>query len=193
MHLTKITSARKAGFKRKVLHRRKEPRRTTVTYLKQKSSFFVASLSLIAFIAGNMVGQHGWYAFWKATLGKYDDSLITYTGTVTPIAFVPDYEKWAQYGGNAEEHFYREVPKDALVPLPPYDSAALRRHDHEDGVYSVGNAGSYDTGAEGEGSHPGVDIRVPEGTPVRSIANGIVTSVREDIGGFGKLVVTSGK
>lgn len=189
MHLTRITTAKKAGFKRTSLHRQKEKRGQAVSYLKQKTSFFMAALSIMAFVAGNMAGEHGWYAFMKAVVGNVDDALIVYTGTVSPIEFVPDYSKWSTYGGNSEEHTYRQVPKDILIPLPRYDQSDAKKGFDTTGVYSVGDRGSYATGAEGDGSHPGVDIRVPVGTPVRSIANGIVTHVREDSGGFGLFIV----
>lgn len=192
MKRMRLSTARKVGFSKKVLRLRKDHPRMTLHYMKQKSSFFVAAFSLIAFLSGNMLGQHGWYAFWKAALGQYDDTLITYTGTVPPIAFVPDYGKWALYGGNPEENTFKQVPKDMLIPLPPYDQKKEKKgYEGADAgdVYSVGHMGSYKTGGEGDGSHIGVDIRVPEGTPVRSIANGIVTRVAEDPGGFGKLIV----
>lgn len=189
MHYTRITTASKVGFRKSSLHKRKEKPKQAATYLKQKSSFFMAALSLAAFVTGNMAGQHGWYAFMKAVLGNVDDALITYTGTVAPIEFVPDYRAWSAYGGDGEQHTYRQVPKDVLVPLPIYNQADAKKGIDPSGVYSVANMGSYDTGAEGTGSHPGVDIRVPVGTPVRAIANGIVTQVREDAGGFGLFVV----
>lgn len=189
MHLTRITSAKKHGFKRTKIHRAKERKGQAASYLKQKSSFFMAALSLVAFVTGNMAGDHGWYAFWKAVLGNADDALITYDGTVTPIELVPDYTKWSAYGGNGEEHTFRQVPKDLLIPLPVYNQADAKKGFDMTGTYSVGNLGSYDTGAEGAGSHPGVDIRVPVGTPIRSIAAGIVTQVREDAGGYGQYIV----
>jgi murein DD-endopeptidase MepM/ murein hydrolase activator NlpD len=189
MHLTRITSAKKHGFKRTKIHRAKERKGQAASYLKQKSSFFMAALSLVAFVTGNMAGDHGWYAFWKAVLGNADDALVTYDGTVTPIELVPDYTKWSAYGGNGEEHTFRQVPKDLLIPLPVYNQADAKKGFDMTGTYSVGNLGSYDTGAEGAGSHPGVDIRVPVGTPIRSIAAGIVTQVREDAGGYGQYIV----
>lgn len=189
MHCTRITTAKKHGFKRKSLVRRKERPRQASAFLKQKTSFFMAALSLSAFVMGNMAGEHGWYAFWKAVLGNADDALITYTGTVAPIEFVPDYSKWSAYGGNSDEHTFRQVPKDLLIPLPIYSQSEAKKGFDATGVYSVGDQGSYDTGAEGAGSHPGVDIRVPVGTPIRSIANGIVTQVREDSGGYGLYIV----
>ncbi len=191
MHLTRIRSAKSVGFQASSLYPRKEPKFQSLHYLKQRSSFFVASLSLIAFITGNMMGEHGWYAFWHSVFGKYDDSLITYTGTVPPIAFVPDYKKWSMYGGDPEAHTYRQVPQDLLIPLPAYDAQKQRASQDflANLVYSVGDQGSYETGAEKGGSHPGTDIRVPVGTPIRSIANGIVTAVKEDKGGYGLYVV----
>lgn len=189
MHLTHITTAKKAGFRKSHLHTKKERPKQTVSYLKQKSSFFMAAVSLFAFVAGNMAGDHGWYAFWKAVVGNADDALITYNGTVTPVALVPDYSEWGMYGGDSEQHTFRQVPKDSLIPMPAYDQAAAKKGLDMTGVYSVGNMGSYQTGAENGGSHPGVDIRVPVGTPVRSIAAGIVTHVREDVGGFGYFIV----
>lgn len=188
----RLATAKKAGFSPRAIRAKRELPRQTIGYMKQKSSFLVAAFSLCAFISGNMLGQHGWYAFWKAALGQYDDSLIVYSGTVTPVALVPDYTKWSQYGGNGEEHTFRQVPKDLLIPLPAYDSRMEKKHfdDAPEGdVFSIGHMGSYETGAEGDGSHIGVDIRVPVGTPIRAIANGIVTSVRDDVGGFGKLIV----
>src|SRR3989344_3841922 len=179
-----LTSKHRFGFKVAPLHVRKGPRRYPLQYLKQRSSFWIAALSLIAFVAGNMVGQNGWYAFWKSVLGGYDDSLIVDTGTLAPIERVPDYERWSLYGGSPEAHTFRQVPAHLLVPLPVYKLANIH-----DSVYSVGHMGSYDEGTDGTGSHPGVDIRTPIGTPVVAIVNGIVTDVRDDPGGFGQLIV----
>ncbi len=181
---------KKFGFRVNLLHKKREPH--AFHYLRQQKSFWIAALSLVAFVTGNMVGQHGWYAFWKSVLGGVDDSLIVYTGTVSPIEMVPDYEKWSQYGGNVDVHTYRQVPQDVFVYLPTYKSASQRSADISHGrgndVYSVGYLGSYATGAEGDGSHPAVDIRAPEGTPVRNIANGVVSEIKEG-GGFGNVIV----
>jgi len=160
-------------------------------FLSQRSSFWIATLSVMAFVMGNMVGQHGWYLFMASVLGRGDDSLIVYTGTVSPLKKIPDYARWATYGGNNDLHTFRQVPTDLLVDLPLYDQDAQRRTRTASmtaSVYSVGHRGSYATGAEDSGSHPGVDIRVPIGTPVRAIANGIVSEVKQG-GGFGNAVV----
>lgn len=182
--MTQLTSSKKMGFRAVPLHRHVEPH--AFHYLAQRTSFWVAVLSLLAFVTGNMIGQHGWQVFWKSVLGRDDDSLIVYTGTVTPIALVPDYIRWNNYGGNPQEHTFREVPQDLLIPLPPYTTSL--RNEQARLIYSVSYMGSYATGAENSGSHPAVDIRVPIGTPVRTIASGIVSEVK-DASGFGKTVV----
>ncbi|MDP7247632.1 MAG: M23 family metallopeptidase [Candidatus Peribacteraceae bacterium] len=181
---------KKFGFRVNPLHRKREPH--AFHYLRQQKSFWIAALSLVAFVTGNMLGQHGWYAFWKSVLGGVDDSLIVYTGTVSPIEMVPDYSKWSQYGGNVDAHTYRQVPQDVFVYLPTYKSSLQREvnilHGRGNDVYSVGYLGSYATGAENSGSHPGADIRAPEGTPVKNIMNGVVSEIKEG-GGFGNLIV----
>ena len=159
---------------------------------RQKLSFLIAALSLIAFVSGNMVGQHGWYAFWKTVLGKEDESMITYAGFIAPIDRVPDYAKWAQYGGDVRSHSYRQVPQNVLVPLPRYDEAGLRNGTADAFtklVYSVGNLGRYSDGKDHGGSHVGVDIAVPLGTPVVSIGNGIVMKVSTQSYGYGHHVL----
>ncbi|MDD5026235.1 MAG: M23 family metallopeptidase [Candidatus Peribacteraceae bacterium] len=188
MHLT---SSKRMGFSATPLHCKREPH--AFHFLSQRASFWIASLSLLAFVIGNMIGQHGWYVFWKSVLGKVDDSAILYTGTVTPVEWVPDMLCWAKYGGDPSTHAFRQVPKDCLMGLPSYDAVSQRdaskAHGYGNDLYSVGYLGSYTTGAEGTGSHPGVDIRMPVGTPVRAIANGIVVRSESSNGGFGKVIV----
>jgi hypothetical protein len=178
------------GFKVRAVYKLKKP--SVFRLARQRISFLIASLSLFAFVIGNMVGQHGWYAFWKSVLGKEDDTQIAFVGMVPPIEKVPDYSKWAQYGGNPEQNTYRLVPQDVLVPLPSYDLAEQRMktgNTEADEVFSVGNLGDYKTGADHSGSHPGVDIRVPQGTPVESIGNGIVEKTAMLDTGYGHYVI----
>ncbi len=184
-----MTPHPRTRFRTKGLYRHKQPH--AFHFVSKRYSFWVATLSVFTFVVGNMVGQHGWFAFWHSVMGKVDDASIVFTGTVPPIDRVPDYALWAQYGGDPEVHTFRMVPEQALVPLPVY-AASHAGHDlHEKGLpssYSIGNLGSYRTGVENSGSHVGVDIRVPVGTPVLAIANGIVETVRDVNGGFGRYV-----
>ena len=177
---THTVSRQKMGFDLHPLNPKKEPH--PIFFLGQRGSFWIATLSVMAFLVGNMMGQHGWHLFWASVLGRSDDSLIVYTGTVAPVAQVPNYGDWSGYGGNSDSHTYRQVPDSIFIDLPKY--SAIDMHS----VYSVAWKGSYTSDSENTGSHPGVDIRVPEGTPVVSIANGIVDTVKSG-GGFGNVVV----
>ncbi len=179
-----LVSRKSLGFRATPLHRTLEPH--AFHYLAQRTSFWVAVLSVLAFVTGNMIGQHGWQVFWKSVMGRDDDSLIVYTGTVTPIALVPDYVRWGRYGGNPQEHTFREVPSDLLIALPAYSSTL--QDETARAIYSVSYMGSYETGNENSGSHPAVDIRVPIGTPVRAVASGIVSEVKSATG-FGNTIV----
>lgn len=177
---------RRHGFTIRNVHTVAEPH--AFHYLSQRASFWIASFAIIAYIAGNMMGQYGWHTFWASVLGKTDDSLIVYTGTVTPIAQVPDYMRWGQYGGNAKEHTFAQVPSNFLVTLPKYDANSASGDGGS--VYSMGHLGSYATGEENSGSHVGVDIRVPVGTPIRSVMNGVVERVdTNNAGGLGTMVM----
>ncbi|MSR86943.1 M23 family metallopeptidase [Candidatus Peribacteria bacterium] len=183
-----IVSKRKFGFTSSSVYRRKEPH--AFKYLSERATFWIAVLSVFAFVTGNMVGQHGWHVFWASVLGEGSDSMIVFTGMAPPIAQVPDYERWAKLGGDIRKNTYRQVPKDMLVSLPTYkrygddltSDSGLRR------VYFVEHLGTYETG-RGKGSHVGEDISVPEGTPVLSVANGIIDSIGYQAGGYGHYVV----
>jgi Peptidase family M23 len=159
---------------------------TPQEFFSQRVTFLIAIFTVLAFVMGNMVGTHGWHVFWSSVLGEQiPDSAITFDGTVAPVAQVPDLQKWGKLGGNTRDHTFREVPADLLIPLPPYSSAAV---DQKAGsYYFVDYMGTYATG-RGEGGHPGIDIAVPVGTPVQSIAAGVVIKSEQDSGGFGKFV-----
>lgn len=185
MHLKRLRSARAVGFSSRTIWQQAE---TPVSwkYLQHKSSFLIASLALIAFVAGNMLGKNGWEVFWKSVMGKFDDSLIAYEGTVSPVAEVADFTCWARFGGGSYDHTWRQVPEECRISLPRY--AVNSDGEPSDPVYSVGYMGDYQ-GREGHGSHPGIDIRIPVGTPVRAVMNGVVTAVGNNSGGYGKFVV----
>lgn len=182
-----IVSKRRFGFTSGSLYRRREPH--ALKYLSERATFWIAVLSVFAFVTGNMVGQHGWHVFWKSVMGEGSDSMIVFTGMTPPIAQVPDYDRWAQLGGNIRTHTFRQVPRDLLIPLPRYvhhdenvNDVSLRK------FFYVQHLGTYETG-RGKGSHVGEDISVPEGTPVLSVANGIVHAVSNQPGGYGQYVV----
>lgn len=177
-----------AGFTSSAIYRRREPH--AFAYLSERATFWIAVLSVFAFITGNMIGQHGWVVFWKSVMGESSEATIVFAGMMPPITHVPDLERWQRLGGDMRTHTFRQVPKNLLLPLPRYTRHA---DDVASGpglrtVYFTEHLGTYTTG-RGEGSHPGTDISTPEGTPVVSIGNGIVVRVGNDPDGFGTYIV----
>lgn len=178
----------RSGFRAQAVYKLKKP--SILHVAKQRISFVIASMSLFAFVIGNMVGQHGWYAFWKSVMGRENDATIAFVGTVMPIEKIPDYAEWAKYGGNKQLHTFRQVPEQVLRDLPTYDAQELMKGGGESTLarqaYSTQWAGGYNGS---QGSHAGVDIDAPSGTPVVSIGNGVVEKVSMQDYGFGHYVV----
>ncbi|MDB4979166.1 MAG: subfamily peptidase [Candidatus Peribacteria bacterium] len=170
------------GFRIQPLYRRRQV--SIVSYLSRKFAFWTAMFSLFAFIIGNQVGHYGVNVFMRSVFGDVDNSLIAYDGTVSPLR-VPDYSRLAQYGTSLT---YDMVPPDAYKDLPLYDPVEQRKG-NQASIYSIGYMGSYATGADGTGSHPGVDIRALAGTPVVSSMKGLIVRVAYEKGGFGNYIV----
>jgi murein DD-endopeptidase MepM/ murein hydrolase activator NlpD len=177
-----LKNHKNVGFNHNALHSKKEPH--PLFYLKQRVSFWVASLSLFTFLIGNMMGQHGWYGFWASVLGQEDISAIAYVGTVSPLETVVDYGCWAKFGGDYKVHTYRQSPDSCHRDIPQYTTSTNR-----DDLFSMQYMSSYTATTEGSGTHSGVDIRVPVGTPVRAVMTGKVHRVGDQPRGFGKYVV----
>ena len=124
-----------------------------------------------------------------------------FDGTVMPIAEIPVWTTLTTAEYSAD---YQNIPTAKLGSMPEYrndyftfDSADLVWGFGEHNIirntkitYSVPYAGKYtfDDCGEDCGSHPGVDIKAPNGTPVYAIANGIVSKAATS-GGFGKSIV----
>ncbi|MBI5413919.1 S-layer homology domain-containing protein [Candidatus Peregrinibacteria bacterium] len=121
------------------------------------------------------------------------DVSLRFDGTVMPIQQVPN---WALTGGENTKPYSAYSPWE-LQPLMDYDIAELQSLNTDANTanakitYSTVYLGSYTSEhTENVGSHLGVDIRAPEGTPVFAVANGIVDRANaEDKGGFGKYII----
>jgi murein DD-endopeptidase MepM/ murein hydrolase activator NlpD len=120
-----------------------------------------------------------------------------FTGTVAPIEKVPN---WVALSNAERGMRYEQLPQSKLIPLPEYNTDTFQK-----GVnyrtastaernayisYPVPNLGNYQLdGTENTGSHTGVDIKVPVGTPVRTMASGIVYKTVNKRTDFGNHIV----
>lgn len=102
-----------------------------------------------------------------------------FNGAMMPLAFVPDWRK-ADYINQRATLDYSSVNQNDLVPLPPF--ATLKTDFNSMFTYLTVFRGRYmdEDRAPNSGSHDGVDIRAPIGTPVFAIGHGKVVRTKDD-------------
>lgn len=120
---------------------------------------------------------------------------------VFPVGEVPDWG--AMTGPDEWNRRFEDMPTTAFVPVPAYDLEELTRPLHtllqnrranKDIItakltYSTRYFGAYDIDAdEFTGNHPGLDIKLAEGTPIGAITGGRVSAV-SDRKGLGRTVI----
>ncbi|MDD2693985.1 MAG: M23 family metallopeptidase [Candidatus Gracilibacteria bacterium] len=103
-----------------------------------------------------------------------------FDGTTMPIAYVPD---WTKTENQDKSKRFEDISISDYVSIPLYNQLALLNDIENTSkastilhyTYTVPYMGSYSLNyKENDGSHLGVDIRAPIGTPVLSMANGVV-------------------
>lgn len=159
---------------------------------KNKTPIAVITLTSCALVFGQFLGNYG-YIF-KASL--LDLPKTEFTGTTIPITHVPD---WTKLSTAERTMQFDQIPKSKIIAIPDYnlfdmkkgeiwgESSDLQRNAYI--TYPVPNLGNYKLDAtENSGSHPGIDIKTLIGTPIQSIANGVVYKVQNQTTGFGKAV-----
>jgi len=124
-----------------------------------------------------------------------------FDGTALPIAELPE---WTSLSGGEYQILSAKLPIDKRMELPNYDPtvfgvevASVGRTTQVDRdrvnqliTYSTPYMGTYSGHSkEYEGSHLGVDIKAPIGTPVHAVANGKVLKVMQNSAGFGMHVL----
>ena len=125
---------------------------------------------------------------------------VPFDGTVYPYTAVPN---WAELTPEERQLEFEDLKSSALMDPIYYNPSDLKRsfesldNNSKDNAvrnakitYSVPYMGNYELdGKENVGSHAAVDIKLPVGTPVVSIANGVVIKAEDQPYGFGKHVV----
>lgn len=117
-----------------------------------------------------------------------------FDGTIMPVQEVPN---WKLTGGKNDRP-YRSYASTEFIDLPVYDPAALKTKCAQNDpaytnaciTYSTVYMGNYHMDhKEYAGSHIAIDIRMPEGTPISAVANGVVTKAVQKPTGFGRYIV----
>ncbi len=117
-----------------------------------------------------------------------------FDGTVMPIAYIPD---WTKSENQDKSKRFEDINISEYIPIPQYDPIALLDTKNSTKAstilhytYFTPYMWSYRLNyKEFDGSHNAIDIRVPIGTPVLSIANGIVVKIIEADGSGDRFIV----
>jgi hypothetical protein len=125
---------------------------------------------------------------------------IDFNGTSSPIKKTAD---WSELSGSERGmNFVSLSNRNKIINLPSYSLSSMKNgliwkpNNQKDRntyiTYPVPNLGNYELDAsENSGSHPGIDIKAPIGTPVYAIANGLVIKQKNQSTGFGIHIVIS--
>lgn len=117
-----------------------------------------------------------------------------FDGTTMPISYIPNWTK-TEYQNKALR--FEEIPISDYIATPLYDALSLANTQINTKTsqiihytYITPYMGSYRLNyKENDGSHLGVDIRAPIGTPVLSIANWVIIRTTEADATGNKFVV----
>jgi len=124
-----------------------------------------------------------------------------FDGTTYPVKKVPS---WVDLTTSEWKLPYDQIPLNKFIDLPEYipsqlvvpfasldfKNAADKAIRNAQVTYSTPYMGDYKLdGREYAGSHLAVDIKIPMGTPLYAIANGLVIKSDSQTGGFGNSVV----
>ncbi len=148
----------------------------------------VASLALM--ISGMFLFSQS-ADYFKASITD-SPSPIPFDGAVYPFHKAPN---WFKVGGK-NTRLYSSYSANELVNAPRYEVAKMRSEEWEQKTvnrkitYPIVYMGKYKFDhKENTGSHPAVDIKLATGTPVFSIANGIVVKSKSQSTGYGQHIV----
>ncbi len=163
--------------------------------------YYVTSLS-IAFLLGLFYLLSIQSSFLYGSVLQYQNiQQDPFDGTLYPIEFVPD-----PFLTSYEERKWKFVDIDItkFIKIPKYDPNIFIKDPEQFSpmsdeykqvltqriIYTVPYLWTYELDyREYAGSHPGIDIIAPRGTPVKNIANGVVVWVWNQASGFWKYIL----
>ena len=142
-------------------------------------------------------GLQNYLRFFQTSMIQMKYTTEPFDGAVYPIQKVP---KWTELTTAERSYSYSQIPAKKFMPLPRYNVSDFKkgttwRADNERErnayiTYPVPNLGNYKLdGTENSGSHTGLDIKAPIGTPVHAISRGVVIKAKSQTTGFGKHIV----
>ncbi len=161
---------------------------------KNLSYLSILWLFNLALVLSYTIGFPGLSLF-KSSVMEYNNiTSDPFDGAVSPIAYVPD---WTRAKNTNKSRAFENFNINDFIEIPEYDINTLSDDTQKNSTsiltrytYPVVYMGSYRGNyVEYDGSHGAVDIRAPIGTPVISIANGVVVRVKDVETGDGKYVV----
>jgi len=179
------------GFKQKPIHRKNFVWKRF--FRENPLAYFLIAIGFVSLLGSGLVSD---YSFQLKT------SLIGlpsthFTGTVAPVEKVPN---WVALSDAERRMRYDQLPESKFIPLPEYNPTTFQKGKNYNTAssternayitYPVPFLGNYQLdGTEYSGSHTGLDIKVPIGTPIRAIANGVVIKALEKKTDFGIHIV----
>lgn len=161
----------------------------------------MAVVIIFGLIAVSSVFTQNLSQFYQASILQVSQ-IKEFDGTVYPISVALDLVR-AYTDGTRYDNF-EDISEDYFVEVPEYDPVALavdvasltssstdKARRNAKLTYAVVYMGEYGDSnrSEGIGTHPAVDVILPVGTPVYSIANGEVVKAEKRTTGFGNHVV----
>ncbi|MBT3348753.1 peptidoglycan DD-metalloendopeptidase family protein [bacterium] len=166
------------------------------TFFAEKSGVIVGLFTLLFFSIIFQSSLEKYSRYFKTSLMELEHP-VEFIGTAMPIKKVPN---WVALSDSERLLTYDELPENKFISLPAYNLAQMRagrvwRKDNGRArnvylTYPVPNLGNYELDAtEDSGSHAGIDIKTPVGTPVYAIASGVVTKSENQPTGYGQHLV----
>ncbi len=141
---------------------------------KQNKKIWIANLLLLCTYVLIQTPGH----VWLMAISQ-GNSAKSFNGAMMPIAFVPDWKK-ADYIDQRATLDYSAVNQYDLIPIPRVDD--IKTDFNSIFTYLTVFRGRYmdEDRTPNTGSHDGVDIRAPIGTPIFAIGHGKVVRTKDD-------------